>query len=100
MTIVKILAIIAMGFYTDHGLTRVLDALDYQYIDSVSPFIWTAIDIYCGKADKDPTPRAFTFYCDTLSSIFQRNTRTGWTTGEFEGFQVQIKSFKAFVSRV
>lgn len=47
-----------------------LEALDYQSIDSVFRFFGVILDGFCGKADNTPITKDFTFYSDISFFVF------------------------------
>lgn len=88
------------GFHTETGLLGMLEATNFNSIDTVSSFSGATANHTCGNGKNAPKTKAFTRYIDNLQTIYKRGLRIGWTEPEPRSLSKSIQNFKGHAQSV
>lgn len=78
--------------FVDTGITRILEAVDFDDIDEVSPLFGAILDGGSGQVDEAPFKKLLTKYADLIDIVLCRHMRQGWKGTELENLLKQVKS--------
>lgn len=88
------------SLFTDSGILRMLQAVDYGNIDQVPPFFGEIVDTLCRSSETAPITAVFCSYVDLNYCIRRLFSNLGWIVNELMALELLSNNFRTIPEKM